>query len=552
MTYGGTAIQPDEGTTNTFTLPTGDKLVVTPDASASVTNVADSAEDNNTFTYTLENADSYTEVQTVYGDLSITPMPVTVTLTGHTGEYTYDGTEKTVTGYDVEISEPSYTNENFDYTGTSEAKGTYVGEYPMELQQDKLTNNNPNYEVTFVVVPGKLTITGEPIEPEKTTPEVNDAYELGDVIPFQITVKNVSDKTAANITVVDENAELQVGNGYTLVEGAAVIAELAPGASVIIDALHTVVVDDILAGEVINVARVTYGDKEYEVTASTDMIEDVEVELDVTKTSDKDGQKVAAGEMITYTITVENKSNVTVYNVHVDDDKTGLHEVIASMEPGAVESFMTTWIVREEEAVTGFVFNRASAEGDEIIDPKNPDEPLIPSDQDTTIDETVAYPHTVTVNYYELMVGGAQIAPSVIGTYNPDEEFCIVSPVIPGYSVDIEVVFGIMGEEDLVFNVIYTPEIYQLTINYVDVTGVVVAPQYQQQLAAGEEYHRISPEVSDLFCTMEVVEGVMPSCDVVVTVIYLPASGTVVVEEPDVPATAGMGPIGMNAGDCFE
>ena len=338
---------------------------------------------------------------------------------------------------------------------------------------------------------------------------------------------------------------------------------MAPGEVKSFTTTWTVTEEEVLAGEILNSAAAVGDPVEdpknpdepkipQDEDETTDEPVDVNVELDVTKTSDKDGQKVAAGEMITYTIKVENKSNVTVYNVHVDDDKTGLHEVIASMAPGEVKSFTTTWIVREEEAMTGFVFNRASAEGDEIIDPKNPDEPLIPYDEDNTLDETVAYPHTVTVNYYELMVGGEQIAPPVTGTYNTDEEFCIVSPVIPGYSVDVEVVFGIMGEEDLVFNVIYTPVIYQLTINYVDVTGAVVAPQYQQQLPAGEEYSRLSPVVGDLFCTIPVVEGVMPGCDVVVTVIYLPASGTVDVEEPDVPAAAGMGPIGMNAGDCFE
>ena len=38
---------------------------------------------------------------------------------------------------------------------------------------------------------GTLTVTGDILEPEKTTPEVNNPYKLGDQIPFTITVKNV-------------------------------------------------------------------------------------------------------------------------------------------------------------------------------------------------------------------------------------------------------------------------------------------------------------------------------------------------------------------------
>ena len=95
------------------------------------------------------------------GWLKIDPAEteVTVTITGHTGSHTYDGNEKTVTGYDVSIDNELYTENDFTFTGTAEAKGTNAGTYPMGLNDGQFTNNNDNFKkVTFVVNDGKLTI----------------------------------------------------------------------------------------------------------------------------------------------------------------------------------------------------------------------------------------------------------------------------------------------------------------------------------------------------------------------------------------------------------
>ena len=95
------------------------------------------------------------------GWLKIDPAEteVTVTITGHTGSHTYDGNEKTVTGYDVSIDNELYTENDFTFTGTAEAKGTDAGTYQMGLKADQFTNNNDNFKkVTFVVNDGTLTI----------------------------------------------------------------------------------------------------------------------------------------------------------------------------------------------------------------------------------------------------------------------------------------------------------------------------------------------------------------------------------------------------------
>ena len=137
----------------------------------SQTNVGTS---DNTFTYTLKNgtlASNYI-ITTEAGKLTVNPVTdeVTVTITEHSAEHVYDGTEKTVTGYDVKsISNKHYTKDDFTFTGTAEVKGTNVGEYPMNVQASDFTNNSHNFtNVTFIIEDGSLKITPKSIVPSET------------------------------------------------------------------------------------------------------------------------------------------------------------------------------------------------------------------------------------------------------------------------------------------------------------------------------------------------------------------------------------------------
>ena len=89
------------------------------------------------------------------GSLEIKPIDVTVTITGHTSSVDYDGKEHSVSGYDVEISNKLYTEDDFTFTGTAEAKRTDAGKTMMGLAADQFTNNNKNFKtVTFDVTDG--------------------------------------------------------------------------------------------------------------------------------------------------------------------------------------------------------------------------------------------------------------------------------------------------------------------------------------------------------------------------------------------------------------
>ena len=135
----------------------------------SQTNVGTS---ENTFTYALneKTLEKNYVIETKEGTLEVIPVTdeVTVTIKEHSAEHVYDGTEKTVTGYDVKsISNKHYTKDDFTFTGKAEVKGTNVGEYPMNVQASDFTNNSHNFtNVTFVIEDGSLKITPKSINPE--------------------------------------------------------------------------------------------------------------------------------------------------------------------------------------------------------------------------------------------------------------------------------------------------------------------------------------------------------------------------------------------------
>ena len=95
----------------------------------------------------------------VDGQLVIKPVDVTVTITEHSDEVDYDGKQHTVTGYDVEISNPLYTEDDFTFKGTASVFGTNAGTYDMGLKPEDFTNTNSNFaNVTFEVTDGYQTI----------------------------------------------------------------------------------------------------------------------------------------------------------------------------------------------------------------------------------------------------------------------------------------------------------------------------------------------------------------------------------------------------------
>ena len=109
--------------------------------------------------------DNY-NVKTTPGELVIKPIDdeVVVTIEGNTEEETYDGTEKSATGYKVTTSNELYTENDFSFSGDATASGIDVATYPMNLSKDKFANTSKNFtNVTFKVTDGKLIINKRPV-----------------------------------------------------------------------------------------------------------------------------------------------------------------------------------------------------------------------------------------------------------------------------------------------------------------------------------------------------------------------------------------------------
>ena len=116
---------------------------------------------------TVDATAKYIVVEANPGALVITAHAgeVVVMIRGNSDTKVYDGTEYTVTGYDVEISNPRYTKNDFTFSGTAEAKRTRFGKTEMGLKPENFTNTNTNFaKVTFVVEDGYIDITKRPLD----------------------------------------------------------------------------------------------------------------------------------------------------------------------------------------------------------------------------------------------------------------------------------------------------------------------------------------------------------------------------------------------------
>ena len=165
----------------------------------------------NFFNYTLTSATNANDyiIEKQYGTLTVNAAgTVTVTITENSGTETYDGTQKTVTGYTVtSISDPNYTESMFNFTGTASVSGTKAGTYNMNLQSSDFSNNTGNsFTVEFVIVDGALTI--EPV----ATPIVLTAGSASKVYDGTALTNNTFSITSGALATGDEIRTTSTGS----------------------------------------------------------------------------------------------------------------------------------------------------------------------------------------------------------------------------------------------------------------------------------------------------------------------------------------------------
>ena len=309
------------------------------------------------FTVTSNNY-STINVVVVDGQLTITPITdeVTVTITEHSGSAEYDGKAHTVTGYDVEISDPLYTEADFTFSGDASVSGTDAGTYPMELTAEDFENTNANFtNVVFEIVDGELEIS-------KRT----------------VTLTSADDEKVYDGTALTNYTVTVGGDGFADGEGAT----------------YTVNGSQTLVGYSDNTFTYTLKDNtkaaNYNITTSfgtltvkdgTDPEDpDVPDEKVVTKTDNKDDAKYHLGDTVEWTITVTNiyDEDKTLTVTEKDDVTLGTYPT--TLTPGQTITITATHVITETDILAGEYKNEVTAKLGDLE--KEGDDTVVTEDKD--------------------------------------------------------------------------------------------------------------------------------------------------------------------------
>ena len=110
--------------------------------------------------FTNNNDDYAVTFSVTDGYVAISPLAVSVSVTGHSGRFTYDGSNHTVSGFDLSSSSTMYSTSNVNYSGTSVATRKDAGTTTVSLDVNKFSNLNSNFTVTFSILANiSITIT---------------------------------------------------------------------------------------------------------------------------------------------------------------------------------------------------------------------------------------------------------------------------------------------------------------------------------------------------------------------------------------------------------
>jgi len=269
---------------------------------------------------------------------------------------------------------------------------------------------------------------------------------VGDVINYTITIENTGNVTVNNINVTDPNATTMtcVGSPYTL----------APGETASCDATHVITLTDLNAGSVSNIATASGIDPSGDPV--TDPSNEVTVdaiqtpELTVIKSKATAINYSAVGQIVTYTIIVQNTGNVSVSNIDVIDPVADVGSISCSgtdLNPGGSFTCTASHTVDQADLDAGQIVNIATAQGedpngDQIIDYSN--EVVVPADlfpaisiiktaddrTDVVAGQVITYTYAVTnlgnVTLYNVTVSDVHNGQGTLSSINPP-----VVPILP-------------------------------------------------------------------------------------------------------------------------
>ncbi len=418
---------------------------------------------------------------------------------------------------DVPADEQVTAYAKYTITEADILEGTFTNHVTAEFSDAKTYTNEDTVDIADLDT--TLTV-------EKTSDVAEGAtVGLGETINYTITVKNDGNVPYTGVKVVDDLAGLQIHEDarYTVEEdGTVTIGDLTVGETVTITASYIVTSDDIKAGHVLN-AVTAAGDpiedpknpdepkKPEGEDEEDDETDDLDTTLTVVKTSDvAEGEVAKEGQTIHYTITVTNEGNVPYTDVTVIDDMEGLvidandrytvqedgTVTVGGLAVGETVTITASYTVTADDILVGTVVNAATVSGDDVEDPKNPDEPKTPEGGDET-EVTLAVDVPVTVHWVDgdqFYRPTAALTVQLIGNDGVVMDEVVVDPTTMGtdwtytfenmpthdengdlivYSV-LEPVAPGNGRYDVTYNGLEVTNTAYVTVTFVDWNGAVL------------------------------------------------------------------------------
>ena len=505
---------------------------------------------------------------------------ITVTIKGNTSTVTYDGTEKSVTGYTVERSDNRYTENDFTFSGTALAKGTDAGTYNMGLNAGQFTNTNTNFtNVTFVIStdgelkiePRKVTLTsgsgskvydGKPL----TKPEVTceDAIFKSEVTEIKATgsVTNVEKSPATNTITYTPGANFKEGN-YNI--------EYKPGTLTI-----TPVKDKVTINITGHTKTEKYSGSVQSVTGYdvTNISNKLYTENDFTFTGEAKANGTDAGSypmgLPKANFTNNSKNFTNVEFVVEDGSLTITKRDVTLTSASASKLYDGTPLTKDTVTVGGDDFVEGQGATYTVTGSQTD---VGKSDNEFTYElnaNTKANNYNITMYKGELVITAADSVAYKVehykqnldGSYNdtPND----IDPLsgtagtltaaaakdYPGFTPGTVTQEKIKSDGTTTVEIQYTRNSYTLTINYVYRDGSKAAESHIETILYGKDYSVTSPKISGYTADKLVVSGTMPADNRTVTVTYTKNGGhhprpkpTVEIEDDDA--------LGLNTTDHF-
>ena len=265
--------------------------------------------------------------------------------------------------------------------------GLHAGTVQPKEADDVTGYANKNYDIEWINA--DFWIYNDELKVTKTVINKKDVYKLGDIIEFNINVKNNGNLTLTNITVTDSlaNAIIQPGDGYSVdaLTGIATINELKAGAAVDLNAVYVVQETDLGKTDFSNTATAMANPTNPDATEPiTDKHTTEVLTLDgkhpnwkVTKTVTNLPSRgyFHSGEVAEFDIKVENTGNQTLNDIVVADLLSGAElkagsgytlnangtATIATLNVGAAVTLKAAYKVTSADATNKKFVNAATA-----------------------------------------------------------------------------------------------------------------------------------------------------------------------------------------------